>query len=198
MNTDALQSLVEEQSISDADLRKESEKSSRTTFNISQDAVEDLSWLADYYGATQKRIVDHILHILQAMQETEDPLIEAARDISPGDTVRKAVAIDPDTRSGLNRLSDELDVSRDSLVEVGIRLAKMFAEKHMAKQKKLLDKEIRDFYHRGCEIEDRLDGELGSDDPLSHGFRRAMTVLDDVIGSAESALDNDRSIEIPF
>lgn len=187
-----LETLVEERSLSDADLRKEGGESSRTTFTISPDAVEDLSWLANYYGVTQKRIVDHVLRILQSMRETEDLLIEAAQDVSLDDTVRKTVAIDPDTRSGLNEVSDELDVSRDRLVEVGIRLAKMFSEKNKARQREEV-KMIREFREKGRDLEEKL-----TDPELQRGFGFVMLDLIDVVDAAENALESDTPIEIPL
>lgn len=192
MSTESLQSLVEERSNPDEEIRTDREGSTRTTFNISKDAVDELSRLADYYGATQKRIVSHVFRVLESMRDTEDVLVETVRDVSLDDTVRKAVAIDPDTRSGLNDMSDELDVSRDRLVEVGIQLAKFFTEKNMEDQREDLDK-IREFRDEA----DKLEGEL-KDDTLRRGFGRVVGILIDLVDHAERSLDNDESIQLPF
>jgi hypothetical protein len=187
----SLQSLVEERSNPDEEIRTDSEESTRTTFNISKDAVNGLSWLADYYGATQKRILNHVLRVLGSMKD-EEAVAEAVQEVSPDNPVRKSVAIDPDTRTGLNDMSDEMDVSRDRLIEVGIQLAKFFAEKNMEKQREDLDK-IRKFYEKA----DELEGEL-RDDTLYRGFGRVVGILIDIIDHAEHSLDNEKSIDLPF
>jgi len=197
MTDDTLRSLAGSYDISDEDLRTDSDDSSRTTFKLSEDAVDALSWLADYYGSTQKKIIGHVLHVIEEMEQDGTSLVEAVHDVSPAETVRKAVAIDPEVRQGLNDASDRLDVSRDDLVEVGIRLTKLFAKKRSKKQKEMLQ-EIQEYYHRGLKLEDRLSDELGRSDELYRGFGRAMLILEDLLSAAEDALENDKPIELPF
>lgn len=190
------QSLIDEHDVSTETLPEE-EKSSRTTFKISESAVENLTWLAERHDTTQKRIIDHVHNVLREREENREALIEGARNTSSDETVRKAVAIDPQTRDGLNSLADDLDVSRDSLVELGIRLAKLLAKKHREKQKEMLEK-LEKFFKKGEVLLDEMRGKLGKDDPLVRGLGRTQSELADIIGYADRAIESGSTIEYPF
>lgn len=196
MSEDPLRSLVDENDISTETLSEE-EKSSRTTFKISESAVENLTWLSERHDTTQKRIIDHVHNVLQEMEESRETLVEGVRNISPDETVRKSVAIDPATRDGLNSIAEDLEVPRDGLVEIGIRLAKLLAEEHREKQKEMLEK-LKNFFDEGENLLGEIKSKLGRDDPLVRGLGRSQTVLEDVIGCARTAIENDSTIEYPF
>lgn len=187
MSDSPLQSLAETQNTSNRPGRNR-DRSSRTTFSISEEAVQALSWLADYYETSQKQVVDHVLHILEDMKATQDSLTEATETLSVESEVRKSVAIAPNTREGLNELADDLGVARDRLVEVGIRLSKLVAEKHLEKKRTLLE-EVREYFDRGLAIEKRISKKLGHDDSLHRCFGEVVSLLQQHISDEESLLE---------
>ena len=196
MSEDVPQSLIDRHDVSTETLPEE-EKSSRTTFKISESAVDNLTWLAERHGTTQKRIIDHAHNVLRNREESREALIEGAMNSSPDETVRKAVAIDPQTRDRLNSLADDLDVPRDNLVELGIRLAKLLAEKHRERQKEMLEK-LEEFFEDGKDLIDKMESKLGKDDPLVRGLGRTQSELEDIIGFARGAVESGSRMEYPF
>lgn len=190
-----LQSLIDENDISADRLEKE-DQAARTTFNVSETAAQSLSWLAEHHRTTQKRILGHILQVLQEMKgdvtEGSSSLADAVQGKSAEETIRKPVAIDPKVRKELNSLSDELGVSRDRLVETGIRLGKLLAEKQLEKVGEDIEA-VREYRRQGDQLQNQL-----SDPELQRGVGRAITILVDVVGEAENALESGRSIELPF
>ena len=196
MNEDVPQSLIDEHDLSTETLPEE-EKSSRTTFKISESAVDKLTWLAKRHDTTQKRIIDYVYNLLREREEDRDDLIEGARNASLDEAVRKAVAIDPQTRDGLNALANQLDVPRDNLVELGIHIAKLLAEKHREKQEEMFAK-LEKFFEEGRKLLNEMGREVGKNDPMFRGLNRCQSTLEDVIGRAEMGIENDSRIEYPF
>lgn len=107
----------------------------RTTFSLSREAIDTLDRLADRTGKTLK---DLLREVLELSRFTWDDHTARFRQIADSLTIeeetRKSMAVHPETRKGLNDLANKSGISRNCLVEVGIRLAKLVTEEAIQKK----------------------------------------------------------------
>lgn len=169
----------------DADLAQKAEQrqSVRTTLNLRDDALEAKEWLSSYYGISQKDLLDLALGLLEDCFEPDEEgllpeveVLEMVGNRSSGNTTRKSHAVSRATRDRFTDLSEEHDISRDGLVEVGPKLLKAFAQVQIQRHQEVLE-EIESYHEKGLELEGKLTETLGDEDPVRDGFSRVMLSL---------------------
>ena len=179
------------------DMRKK--RSVRTTFNLYENTHENLNWLSDYNKITMKEVFDSLLEYKQILWTVADAAKEKFDDIGEEvykDTVktRKTYVISKDALQTLTKISQETNVSRDSLLEYQINLIKNIAESAreelIENHKKALEL-IEHYYWGSPEIEDML----GYDDPVSTRFRLALGYMDNLIDDIKNELNNGVPVE---
>ncbi len=151
-------------------------QSVRTTFKISERAIDGLSTLAVQLGIKQKSLFDHLMDDLAALQQ----IARRAGNFSlPEQRMAKTYVISRKTLQNLEQISQGYGVSRDTLVELSIeRIFPLLAEekkKHQAR-KQVLDK-LNLFLREGESLYALVDKSLDVDDPV---YRRVAAMLGEV------------------
>ena len=104
-------------------------ESARTTFRLSPDAIKLFARLSERTGEAQKDLLGDALRLSRrALDKNPEQVRAAATRYEEIDAKTKTMAIAPETRAGLNEVADEAGLSRDHLVEIGIRLVKLTLE----------------------------------------------------------------------
>lgn len=135
---DQLRQLLPKHSM-DTEIKSSSE-SVRTTFELSPDAIQLFDHLSDRTGKTQKDLLGDVLRLSRtALSDERDQVRDAASRYQMGEegspkTTKKSMAIAPETRAGLNELAEREGLSRNQLVEMGIRLVKLSLEENIRKK----------------------------------------------------------------
>lgn len=170
-------------------------QSVRATFKLSQKAIEAMSAVSVHLGIKQKSLFDHLIDDLSALetiaQEMQlDPLDAPIR-------VQKTYVLSRRTLTCLERAAKNFTASRDSLVEQSIqRLMPVIAkEKERHHNRKILLRKIDGFLAAGDKILEEADIALGSEDPVTDEFERAMTVLQDARDDIAEFIERGKMIE---
>ena len=170
-------------------------QSVRATFKLSQKAIEAMSAVSVHLGIKQKSLFDHLIDDLSALetiaQEMQlDPLDAPIR-------VQKTYVLSRRTLTCLERAAKNFTASRDSLVEQSIqRLMPVIAkEKERHHNRKILLGKIDGFLTAGDKILEEADIALGSEDPVTDEFERAMTVLQDARDDIAEFIERGKMIE---
>jgi hypothetical protein len=146
-----------------ADLR--GRQSVRTTFKLSERSIDALSILAGQLGIKQKSLFDHLIEDTQALR------IIAAEFADFGQSthrVAKTFVVSRRTLESLEKVSEQFNTPRDALVEYSIEriLPLLVREKEKHGKRKLLLEELQEYLHRGTNLLDRTEKDLGRDDPM--------------------------------
>jgi len=178
---------------SSSDLR--GRQSVRTTFRLSERAIEVLSILSVHLGIKQKSLFDHLL-------EDAESLNLIAQEIQPGrlvppSRIQKTYVISRKTLSCLDRTSKAFGTPRDVLVECSIqRLLPLIAkEREKHRNRKEILKELSEYLKQGEKILRRSKEVLGEDDPVYDRFQSAMGALFNAHSNIESFVEKGKIIE---
>ena len=172
-------------------------QSERTTFRLTKEADDAITWMTKSRGISVKETIDAMC--TQSLQKTESgersfltDLIQLtkSRESQPQKgSVRKTFVISKGSLRALNKISKDNKVSRDLLLENLI----LSIEKNL----KLFIKELPKKYEKALEIIKELEAEtnakrkellvlLGENDPVFYNFDS----IDIRIGNLESALES--------
>jgi len=146
-----------------ADLR--GRQSVRTTFKLSERSIDALSILAGQLGIKQKSLFDHLIEDTQALRAIASEFADFSRS---SHRIAKTYVVSRRTLQNLERISEQFNAPRDALVEYSIEriLPLLVREKEKHGRRKLLLEDLRDYLHRGTELLERAEQDLGQDDPM--------------------------------
>ncbi len=146
-----------------ADLR--GRQSVRTTFKLSERSIDALSILAGQLGIKQKSLFDHLIEDTQALRAIASEFANSGRT---SHRIAKTYVVSRRTLENLEKVSEQFNTPRDALVEYSIEriLPLLVREKEKHGRRKLLLEELRDYLHRGTELLEGAEQDLGQDDPM--------------------------------
>jgi hypothetical protein len=110
-------------------------KSVRTTFKLSKEACDAITWFTENYKITMKEV-------FYSLCEYEDFLESVAEEISKKDTItskrtlRKTYVISRNSLNIFKELAEKYNISRDELVETAILLHKKLFQQTIEDEKK--------------------------------------------------------------
>lgn len=184
---------------------RHSGESARTTFQLSPDAIKLFGRLSERTGKTQKGLLDDALRLSrQALGENPEKVRSAAARYEEVDARTKAMAVAPETRSGLNELADEAGLPRDHVVEIGIRLVKLSIEENLQAKirphQEILE-DLRALYTEVEEVQIALSSHPkrsqagGYEDPVEQGLFEILGALRSMAEAIEEAVESGTPIE---
>ncbi|MCP3889464.1 MAG: hypothetical protein GY702_11425 [Desulfobulbaceae bacterium] len=177
---------------STADLR--GRQSVRTTFKLSERAIDALAILAGQLGIKQKSLFDHLIEDTQALKLIAEEFNEYGRR---SECVAKTYVVSRKTLDNLERISNQYATPRDTLVEYSIeRILPLLAkEKQKHKKRKVLNEQLKDYLNEGLELLKRTEGELGQDDPVFNELLLMMRAVNKCCENVEEVVEKGRKIE---
>ena len=158
-------------------------QSVRTTFRLKRETYETISWLANYNGVTKKELIDHAVVTLSELEGAYKALLEksdeifAEKDDGSAVFVRKTQVVTRKTLEILNKLSKELNISRDKLVERTIKVLKMINQNQVQKHEKALTK-IEQLASQVEKTKDALKKLLEEEDPILARVYQVNAIVD--------------------
>ena len=178
---------------SSSDLR--GRQSVRSTFKLSERAINALSVVATHLGIKQKSIFDHLIDDLRSLDVI-------AREIQRNsfnklNRVQKTYVLSRRTLSCLEEASKNFEIPRDALVEYSIqRLLPIIAEERERhrKREEILG-EITEYLKQGEKILRKSKGLLGEEDPVYDKFQTAMSVFQNAHRTIEAFIEKGKIIE---
>lgn len=176
----------------------------RITLRLPQKFSDDIVWLADHYGITQKELFDQFVEDLRFYEKegllgTRNKLDHGApkkRETQGG--IRKAQVVSRQAYRTFNSYSKRFGISRDNLVVVVVTLKRVMAEDELKntvpKHKEAL-KMLEDFRDQAESVGSELWQLLGADDPIARRFQDVISVLDILQGDISSEIEGGQSIK---
>jgi len=199
--TDQLRDVLQDRSSADDFMQRfqSGDTGVRTTFNLSEEAIDTLEWLSDFTGKSRKKMLTEVLDLSRAAWEDRpEEFQEAANSLSIKDTVRKSMAIRTETRGGLNKLAEEVGISRDELMEVGVRLAKLVAEdtreKQIAPHRDILP-DIRELHGHAEEVQSKIRDQVERRDPVDFALFGICRQLEEMIIDVEEEIETGKPLD---
>jgi len=177
---------------SSADLR--GKQSVRTTFKISERAINALGLLAIQLGIKQKSLFDHLMEDVQALEHI-------AREFQDFDNRKQRIAktyvISRKTLEILERISLQYGTPRDALVEYSIeRILPLLAkEKEKHEKRKEIAAEVLRYLKDGAVLMTAVEETLGEDDPVFHEVLSMMRGVNNCSENIATLVARGRKIE---
>jgi hypothetical protein len=170
-------------------------QSVRTTFRLTEKAIDAISIIAAHLGIKQKSLFDHLIDDTSSLNLIAGGI--KTDKFSKLKRIQKTYVLSRKTMLCLEAASKDLDAPRDALVEYSIqRLLPVIdeeREKHL-KHKKILV-EITEYVKQGENILRKSRDLLGDEDPVHDRFESAMAVLNNAHSSIESFIEKGKIIE---
>ncbi|BHH82105.1 hypothetical protein [Desulforhopalus sp. 52FAK] len=169
-------------------------QSVRTTFKLSERAIDALGVLAVQLGIKQKSLFDHLM-------EDVDTLRHIAREFDEFDSrlqrVAKTFVISRKTLENLERISLQYGTPRDALVEYSIEriLPLLKKEKIKHQKRKEVDELIQHYLKDGLALMNKVEEELGEDDPVFLELLAMMRSVKNCADNISDQVERGRKIE---
>ena len=160
-------------------------QSVRTTFKLSERAIDALGVLAVQLGIKQKSLFDHLM-------EDVETLRHIAREFDEFDSrvqrVAKTYVISRKTLENLERISLQYGTPRDALVEYSIERILPLLEKEKIKhqKRKEVSELLQNYLKDGLALMSKVEGDLGEEDPA---FLEILTMMRSVKNCADNISD---------
>lgn len=149
-------------------------QSVRATFKISQKAIDAIGMVAVHMGIKQKSLFDHIIEDLEALDTLAQTIqIRKFRQI---ERKQKTYVLSRKTIDALEAISETYGMPRDALVEYSVQKLESIisSEKLKHEERKILQKEITDYFDQGKLIYRKAVSILGEDDPFCRRIEKAL------------------------
>lgn len=175
-----------------ADLR--GKQSVRTTFKLSEKAIDALSILACQMGIKQKTLFDHLMDDLPALKMIGEGQHAMDRDVP---RVAKTYVVSRRTLDNLEMISSRYNAPRDSLVERSIeRIYPLIdLEKVKHKRRKELHGEMIRMLEKGRKLLIESDDQFDPDDPVFAKYFQVMRSFESSCRDVERYLEKGRKVE---
>lgn len=192
-------SLEDQEAVIDSSSDKaEGKRSTRTSFKLSEEAIEAKDWLTSYYDISQKDLLEIALEILEEDEIFDDGDLfkKAEESLSEKETARKTYVVTQKTKEGFTELAEEYEgVSRDALVETAIKAFQNLTEMRIDRHEEVLDR-IQKFYDQALELEGEIGDSLGTSDPVRKGLGRIVMRIRDLKDEIEEEVENKTPIDV--
>lgn len=170
-------------------------QSVRSTFKLSERAINALSIVSTHLGIKQKSIFDHLIDDLRSLNVIAQ---EVQRDrFSRLNRVQKTYVLSRRTLSCLEEASKHFEIPRDALVEYSIqRLLPIIAEereRHQNRKEALAA--ITEYLKQGEKLLQNSKALLGEEDPVYDKFETVMSVFRNAHRAMESFVERGKVIE---
>ena len=178
---------------SSSDLR--GKQSVRATFRLTSRAIDAISVVAVHLGIKQKSLFEHLIEDAQILSQIARQVQENA--FQPRERVQKTYVLSRRTLGLLQEACETFDAPRDALVEYAIlRLMPVIEEERKKhRRRKAVLEVIADHVRQGEAVLDEIEGALGDDDPVYHGYRQALRSLQQAEQEIVSYIEKGKIIE---
>lgn len=180
-------------------------KSERTTFNLGEEAIDSLGWLASHAGVKVKEVIDqaneHWMGMLSGKKDeswNDQAFFQKLTTIREGLKTRKTYVISLGAVRLLNNLSSNFKIPRDMIMETIIIDYALFVkksnEKRIQKYQLIYDKTI-ELLEIVDSVSDEAETLLGGDDPISDNFFYAQYYISEARQNIEKALKDGKPLK---
>lgn len=149
-------------------------QSVRATFKISQRAIDAIGMVAVHMGIKQKSLFDHIIEDLEALDALAQTI--QIRKFKQIERKQKTYVLSRKTIDALEAISETYGMPRDALVEYSVqKLGSIISsEKLKHEERKILQKEMTDYFDQGKLLYQKAVSILGEDDPFCRRIEKAL------------------------
>ena len=178
---------------SSSDLR--GKQSVRATFRLTARAIDAMSVVAVHLGIKQKSLFEHLIEDAQTLSHIARQVQENA--VQPRERVQKTYVLSRRTLNMLQEACDAFDAPRDALVEYSIlRLMPVIEEERKKHQRrKAVLTNVARHVRQGEVVLAKIEADLGSDDPVYHGYRQALGSLQQAEREIAAYIEKGKIIE---
>ena len=149
-------------------------QSVRATFKLSQKAIDAIGLVAIHMGIKQKSLFDHIIEDLDALDSLAKTI--RIRQFKKIPRKQKTFVLSRKTIDALGTISQAYGTPRDALVEYSVKKLESIitAEKLRHKERKILHREVAEYFEHGKALYQKSIDILGKDDPFCRRFKKAV------------------------
>lgn len=175
-------------------LKPKYKESVRTSYKISESALEKLDSLKKYYNFTIKDMIDSFISNDKMISEAIEIIIKAGLK-KKLDGVRKTYVISKNTKYKVDKIAMKNKISKDVLITYVILRFNIWHEGNLKKHKLAMQELIK--FEKDFEIfEKKLSAKLPSDDPISFGLSYIYNITENLINEIKNEVENNIPINI--
>ncbi len=149
-------------------------QSVRATFKLSQKAIDAIGLVAIHMGIKQKSLFDHIIEDMDALDSLAKTI--RIRQFNKIPRKQKTFVLSRKTIDALGTISQAYGTPRDALVEYSVKKLESIiaAEKLRHKERKILQKDVVQYFNQGKLLYQKSIRILGKDDPFCRRLEKAL------------------------
>jgi hypothetical protein len=160
-------------------------QSVRTTFKLTERAINGLGILAIQLGIKQKSLFDHLMEDVEALKHIAKEYESFDQE---DQRVAKTYVISRKTLENLERISLKYGTPRDALVEFSIERIFPLLKKEKIKheKRKEVERDLTQYLQQGLDLMGSVQNSLGEDDPV---FSEILSMMRHVTNCSDTVAD---------
>lgn len=170
-------------------------QSIRATFKLSAGCIDAISIVSKHLGIKQKSLFDHLAENTRMLSS----IAREARDVrlSTLNRVQKTFVISRRSLNSIESVSKHYNAPRDALVEYAVKrlLPIILAEQKKHEARKDLLAELHRHFQTGLAIRDKVEMQLGGEDPTLSWVTQAMQVYQHALAQISDFVEKGKRIE---
>ena len=170
-------------------------QSVRATFKLTENCIKAITIVAIHLGIKQKSLFDHLIEDTEALKQ----IAESSQQQPPTENpvVAKTFVISRNSMEVLKKMSEEYEISRESLIELSVqRLKPIIAkEQFVHEERKKFIKQINEHLRQGKKIQEKINKTFGSNDIIHQKYDQIIVNYEHILHEIQRYIDKSRNIE---
>ena len=171
-------------------------QSVRTTFRLSDPTIKLLTAVAFQLGLKQKSLFDQLVEDEEILKEIAERALKKDTQMDLNQRRQKTYVLNRRSLEIIHKLSKEMNISRDILVEISIQrlLPVLNSEQEKLKNRAIICKDMKRYLEQGRRLFEKAEHLLGEGDPVREIIRKSNDIIERNINTLKSLMEKSKAM----
>jgi len=172
-------------------------QSVRATFRLPDHTINLLTTVAFQLGLKQKSLFDQLIEDAEILKEITERVLQHDTQKDLTQRRQKTYVLNRKSLQIINKLSQEMNISRDFIVEISIQrlLPVLTAEQEKHKNRSLVYKELKRYVGQGRKLLEQAEHLLGEGDEVFEMIKKSNDINERNINTLRSIIEKSKAME---
>ena len=171
-------------------------QSVRTTFRLPDPTIKLLTAVAFQLGLKQKSIFDQLVEDEEILKEIAERALKKDTRMDLNQRRQKTYVLNRKSLEIIHKLSQEMNISRDFLVEISIqRLVPVLnSEQEKHKNRSIIYKDMKRYLEQGRRLFEKAEHLLGEGDAVCEMIKKSNDIIERNIDGLKSTMEKNKAM----
>jgi hypothetical protein len=172
-------------------------QSVRATFRLPAATIKLLTAVALHLGLKQKSLFDQLLEDEEILKEIAERALKQDTQMDLNQRRQKTYVLNRRSLEIIHKLSQEMNISRDFLVEISIQrlLPVLNSEQEKHKNRSIVYQDMKRYLEQGKRLFEKAEHLLGEEDAISEMIKKSNDIIERNINLLKSIMGRNKAME---